>query len=130
MFYFTDVDHGFGWNRRYRIIKGICEGLKYLHMRSRPVYHLDLKPDNILLDDNMVPKIADFGLSRLLGEETTKATISAVGTWYALHMDMFSICHHTSLHISYAHYTCTDYNILQWILATGICKLPNNLEGV
>jgi serine/threonine protein kinase len=84
MFYFTDADLGFGWSKRYRIIKGICEGSKYLHMGSRPMYHLDLKPRNILLDDNMVPKIADFGLSRLvLGEEnTSKETISVVGTWY------------------------------------------------
>lgn len=47
---------------------------------KEPIYHLDLKPDNILLDVNMVPKIADFGLSRLLGEENTKRTIMGLGT--------------------------------------------------
>jgi len=57
-------------------------GLKYLHTGlESPVQHFDLKPDNILLDDNMVPKIADFGLSRLLlGEETSKKTLSVLGT--------------------------------------------------
>lgn len=55
-------------------------GLKYLHMGSSPIQHLDLKPDNILLDQNMVPKIADFGLSRLLGERNTKETLTAIGT--------------------------------------------------
>uniref|UniRef100_A0A0D3HJT3 Protein kinase domain-containing protein n=1 Tax=Oryza barthii TaxID=65489 RepID=A0A0D3HJT3_9ORYZ len=52
---------------------GVCEGLHFLHKGSeRPIIHLDIKPSNILLDDNMVPKIADFGLSRLLGEEQTR----------------------------------------------------------
>jgi serine/threonine protein kinase len=41
---------------------------------------LDLKPDNILLDENMTPKLADFGLSKLFGEEQTRVTNSPVGT--------------------------------------------------
>jgi serine/threonine protein kinase len=43
--------------------------------------HLDLKPDNSLLDEEMVPKIADFGLSRLIGDERTKQTMNKfIGT--------------------------------------------------
>jgi serine/threonine protein kinase len=42
--------------------------------------HFDLKPDNILLDRSMVPKIGDFGLSRLFGEENTRKTLSSMGT--------------------------------------------------
>jgi serine/threonine protein kinase len=41
---------------------------------------LDLKPDNILLDKNMVPKLADFGMSKLFREEQTRVTQSPIGT--------------------------------------------------
>lgn len=47
----------------YEIIEGICEGLDCLHVK-RCILHLDLKPANILLDDTMAPKIADFGIPR------------------------------------------------------------------
>nr|CAB3459593.1 unnamed protein product [Digitaria exilis] len=58
---------GLEWRKRYQIIKGICEALHYLH--EMRIVHLDLKPSNILLDDNMVPKIADFGISRCFDQE-------------------------------------------------------------
>ncbi|CAO2183595.1 unnamed protein product, partial [Urochloa humidicola] len=78
-------DEGFqhDWDTCYKIIKGICEGLQYLQNSSeRPIYHLDLKPANILLDKDMVPKIGDFGLSRLFDSVQTYMTQSqdVVGT--------------------------------------------------
>ncbi|KAG2640802.1 uncharacterized protein LOC120665707 isoform X2 [Panicum virgatum] len=58
------------WHTRFKIIKGTCEGLKYIHDKlEEPIYHLDIKPANILLDKDMVPKIADFGWSRIIGKE-------------------------------------------------------------
>ncbi|XP_071675817.1 uncharacterized protein [Lolium perenne] len=69
------------WSTRYAIINGICQGLEYLHEKlNPPMYHLDLKPANILLDESMSPKIADFGLSRLFIEQRTKQTNSSLGT--------------------------------------------------
>uniref|UniRef100_A0ACD5YHN0 Uncharacterized protein n=1 Tax=Avena sativa TaxID=4498 RepID=A0ACD5YHN0_AVESA len=59
------------WGKYYEIIKGICKGLHYLHVNQR-IAHLDLKCTNILLDDSMVPKIADFGLSRRFGEKESR----------------------------------------------------------
>uniref|UniRef100_A0A0D9XQH4 non-specific serine/threonine protein kinase n=1 Tax=Leersia perrieri TaxID=77586 RepID=A0A0D9XQH4_9ORYZ len=69
------------WDVRFKIIEGICQGLKFLHDLKRPIIHLDLKPENVLLDDNMMPKIADFGLSRLLGEQQTRTcTLTVAGS--------------------------------------------------
>ncbi|XP_071704601.1 G-type lectin S-receptor-like serine/threonine-protein kinase At1g11330 [Rutidosis leptorrhynchoides] len=54
------------WNKRYKIIEGIAQGLLYLHKYSRlKVIHRDLKASNVLLDQMMTPKISDFGLARI-----------------------------------------------------------------
>ncbi|KAM3409375.1 hypothetical protein ACQJBY_001986 [Aegilops geniculata] len=67
----SDASCGLEWRERYRIIRGICEGLQYLH--EKRILHLDLKPANVLLEIGMVPKIADFGLSRCFDEGQTRA---------------------------------------------------------
>lgn len=54
------------WSIRLRIMKGIARGLVYLHEYSPKKYvHGDLKPNNILLDQNLEPHISDFGLGKL-----------------------------------------------------------------
>ncbi|XP_037455855.1 cysteine-rich receptor-like protein kinase 29 [Triticum dicoccoides] len=71
--------HGDDWSVRYQMIRGICHGLHCLH--DKQINHLDLKPENIMLDANMEPKISDFGLSRFLDEGQSKMfTKHIVGT--------------------------------------------------
>eukprot|EP00253_Pinus_taeda_P033217 PITA_33217 len=69
------------WHKRYNIIMGIARGLLYLHQDSRlRIIHRDIKANNILLDEELNSKIADFGLARLFPEDVTHIQTRAAGT--------------------------------------------------
>ncbi|VAH99634.1 unnamed protein product [Triticum turgidum subsp. durum] len=77
--YLSDASCRLQWTTCYQIIKGICEGIHYLHQQR--IIHMDLNPQNVLLDNNMVPRIADFGLSRRLsGSQSRAITDHKLGT--------------------------------------------------
>ncbi|RWR76439.1 LEAF RUST 10 DISEASE-RESISTANCE LOCUS RECEPTOR-LIKE PROTEIN KINASE-like protein 2.4 [Cinnamomum micranthum f. kanehirae] len=71
-----------GWDKLYKIALEIARGLEYLHVRcSMRILHLDIKPHNILLDENFCPKISDFGLAKLCPtKESTISTLTPRGT--------------------------------------------------
>ncbi|KAL7585112.1 hypothetical protein Lser_V15G45961 [Lactuca serriola] len=70
------------WNVRYEIAMGAARGLEYLHHAcDRPVIHRDVKSSNILLDEEMKPKIADFGLAKIVhAEKVIDSTHVIAGT--------------------------------------------------
>ncbi|KAL5720648.1 hypothetical protein ACHQM5_013294 [Ranunculus cassubicifolius] len=64
------------WKRRLRITLGSARGLSYLHeLANPPIIHRDIKSTNILLDENLTAKVADFGLSKLV-QDTQKGHVS------------------------------------------------------
>ncbi|KAH7662293.1 S-receptor-like serine/threonine-protein kinase protein [Dioscorea alata] len=74
-------DNVLDWSTRYRIALGIARGLEYLHEKCREcIIHCDIKPENILLDAEFNPKVADFGLAKLLGREFSHVLTSMRGT--------------------------------------------------
>ncbi|KAJ3687289.1 hypothetical protein LUZ61_016453 [Rhynchospora tenuis] len=70
------------WVKRYKIIQGICCGLRYVHEESiHKIVHRDLKSANILIDKDMNPKISDFGTAKFFKDDRThKFTIHPIWT--------------------------------------------------
>ena len=84
--YFWDLGEKQGspdWKQRNDIILGTARGLAYLHEEFHVcIIHRDIKTSNILLDDDLQPKIADFGLARLLPEDQSHLSTKFAGTLY------------------------------------------------
>ncbi|QCD91520.1 interleukin-1 receptor-associated kinase 4 [Vigna unguiculata] len=69
------------WSVRVGFAMGIARGLVYLHEECEsPIIHCDIKPQNILIDEYLNPKISDFGLAKLLLSDQSRTTTMIRGT--------------------------------------------------
>ncbi|KAM0973922.1 hypothetical protein ACFX2I_017051 [Malus domestica] len=68
------------WKTRYKILTGLASALLYLHEEcGNPVVHRDIKPNNVMLDSNFNAHLGDFGLARLMFQDSS-ITIPLAGT--------------------------------------------------
>ncbi|KAG6389924.1 hypothetical protein SASPL_151399 [Salvia splendens] len=80
----SSQESALGWDKLFEIALGIARGLEYLHQGCNTrILHLDIKPQNILLDEDMNPRISDFGLAKLCpnrsGIVSMKGTRGTIG---------------------------------------------------
>ncbi|GJN11416.1 hypothetical protein PR202_ga29609 [Eleusine coracana subsp. coracana] len=69
------------WNTRFQVILGVAKGLNYLHDECLEcIIHCDIKPENVLLDADFSPKVADFGLAKLMDRNYSRALTTMRGT--------------------------------------------------
>ncbi|XP_031284377.1 putative serine/threonine-protein kinase isoform X2 [Pistacia vera] len=75
----------FSWEIRRDISLGVARGLAYLHEEIEPhIVHRDIKASNILIDQNFKPKVSDFGLSRLLRDNSSHISTRVAGTFFGV----------------------------------------------
>uniref|UniRef100_A0A0E0BW51 Protein kinase domain-containing protein n=1 Tax=Oryza meridionalis TaxID=40149 RepID=A0A0E0BW51_9ORYZ len=76
--YIFSSEKSFSWDKLNEIALGIARGINYLHQGCEmQILHFDIKPHNILLDDNFAPKVADFGLAKLYPRDKSFVPVSA-----------------------------------------------------
>ncbi|XP_021848513.2 G-type lectin S-receptor-like serine/threonine-protein kinase At1g34300 [Spinacia oleracea] len=82
LFFATENDKNgrvLSWENRFSIALGTARGITYLHEECRDcIVHCDIKPENILLDDNYSAKVSDFGLAKLVNPRDHRRTLTSV----------------------------------------------------
>lgn len=69
------------WDQRYRVLNGVAQALLYLHEEcNHRVVHRDVKPSNVMLDEDLNAKLGDFGLARTYDHGINSQTTHIAGT--------------------------------------------------
>ncbi|KAA8525468.1 hypothetical protein F0562_007323 [Nyssa sinensis] len=77
----NEEDFMLDWDTRFNIALGTAKGLAYLHEDcDAKIVHCDIKPENVLLDDNFHAKVSDFGLAKLMTREQSHVFTTLRGT--------------------------------------------------
>ena len=114
------------WNetKKYICIVGIAAAMRYLHRSN--IIHLDLKPANVLLDDNLYPKVCDFGLSRAYLHNLGLKVAQKEGTLLYKAPETFRGCNRTEKVDIYS-FAILSYEVSTGLMPYGPCK-PNDIS--
>ncbi|XP_022717806.1 rust resistance kinase Lr10-like [Durio zibethinus] len=75
---FSTDNNTLNWQRTFEIALGVARGIEYLHRGCEmQILHFDIKPHNILLDENFTPKVSDFGLAKLYSVDDSIVSLTA-----------------------------------------------------
>ncbi|CAM8935063.1 unnamed protein product [Rhodiola kirilowii] len=87
-----DKIHSLGWKKLHEIALGTAKGIEYLHQGcDHKILHFDIKPHNILLDQNFNPKVCDFGQAKLCAKDQSAVSMeTARGTMGYIAPEVYS----------------------------------------
>ncbi|KAG5175500.1 kinase-like domain-containing protein [Tribonema minus] len=83
------------WPRRLRMCVDVAAGMRYLHTQNPVIIHRDLKSLNVLVDDNWVSKVTDFGLSRFKATSESEKMTGQAGTYHWMSPEVINSQHYT-----------------------------------
>ncbi|KAK2453251.1 rust resistance kinase Lr10 [Trifolium repens] len=88
----SNKDSFLGWDKLQHIALGIASGIEYLHQGcDERILHFDINPHNVLIDDNFIPKITDFGLAKICSKNQSIVSMTAArGTLGYMAPEVFS----------------------------------------
>ena len=113
------------WETRLKIIRGIADGLSYLHNLETPIIHRDIKASNVLLDSEFGAHIADFGLARRIEWSHSHVSTQVAGTMGYMPPEF-----REGVTVATVKADVYSYGILMFEIATGRRpNLPTLLDG-